>query len=339
MSQKQNGWLVGYGVASALILGGAGYYWYTNLNNYNEKVEGYQSNTGSITTLLKKAPQPNKKNVAALEKELSTYEADIKELFTSLQTYQKPLLALDQADESRFQQELPATVKGFLAHAKEKGLEVDGADAFFMGMGSYQSTLPLAKDLVPLLDYQLKASDRLLRILADSGVSKLVFFSREPLAGEFEADLEKRAAAQKQVEEQVVRKYPLTIQFEGTHESMQRFFNNLASDSEYFFILRATRIENSAPKGPTANLGGSKYRGADGKDVAPEQADAILKDVPPEELNTKLGELGWTVVAEDARILFGNETMKVFVVIDAARFKEPSSEVAPVEKKAPAKKK
>ena len=51
-----------------------------------------------------------------------------------------------------------------------------------------------------------------------------------------------------------------------------------------------------------------------------------MKDLQPEAVTAKVAELNWTVVSEDARILFGNEIIKVFAVIDVARFEKPASD-------------
>ncbi|MEZ5432876.1 MAG: hypothetical protein R3F31_17270 [Verrucomicrobiales bacterium] len=113
------------------------------------------------------------------------------------------------------------------------------------------------------------------------------------------------------------------MQFEGTHQSLQSFLNTISSDPDYFFIVRATRIENGAPNGPPPNVLGVRYRGPDGKELKQEDSDAILKDLQPEVVTAKVAELNWTVVSEDAWILFGNEIIKVFAVIDVARFEKP----------------
>lgn len=320
MSQKPNGWLVGYLLVSVLLVGAAGFYFFNSLSVYQEQVDGFQSNTGSIETLLKKETQPNEKNLDSLKTAVKGYEGNVKALFDALQKYQKPLDLSIQ--DSQFPQLLLEVVKSFQGYAKEKGMVIDKPESFFMGMGSYQTTIPNPK-MVPLLDFQLKASDRLLRNLVDAGVARLIFFARDPLVGEFGEVDEKIKTA---FDDQIVKKFPVTMQFEGTHQALQSFLNTISSDPDYFFIVRATRIENGAPNGPPPNVMGVRYRGPDGKEITQEDSDAILKDLQPEAITAKVAELNWTVVSEDARILFGNEIIKVFAVIDVARFEKPASE-------------
>ncbi|MEZ5432875.1 MAG: Amuc_1100 family pilus-like protein [Verrucomicrobiales bacterium] len=123
--------------------GAAGFYFFNSLSAYQEQVDGFQSNTGSIETLLKKETQPNEKNLDSLKTAVEGYEENVKALFDSLQKYSKAFGSLHSGFS--ISQLLLEVVKSFQGYAKEKGLVIDKPESFFMGMGSYQTTIPSPK--------------------------------------------------------------------------------------------------------------------------------------------------------------------------------------------------
>jgi hypothetical protein len=165
----------------------------------------------------------------------------------------------------------------------------------------------------------LEAFDRLLALMLESGVDTLVDLDREPLWPE------KNPGQPVPEATAAVIRYALNVRFEADHPAFQKFINALANDDQFFFLLRVLRIDNSSPTGSKANdgitkLGGlPEFRDNEGNPPSDEIL-ATVADMEVGEAVEQMGTLGFSVVSADARVLFGDEKLRVFAVIDVARF-------------------
>ena len=344
---KGNTWLGGYIVFTALLLGGAGFFFVKSRAAYNEKFEGWDSLKGKIARLEMEIPFPSEGNEEELLKIVTDYDAKVKGLYDGLASYQKPLKA-EMTDTDFTNQILKGKVGEFVKLAAEKNLEVDKKEEFYMGFDAYKTTFP-RPDVVPVLNYQLEAVEHLLKQLAESGVDRLRFLTREVLPGEAVAtDTANPEAAKGLVAGQVVQKYPITLGFDADHPDFQEFINRVANDKEFFFIVRLLRVDNSSPSGPSlegadGSAGGPSFKKADGSTATKEQMEAKgLATLPFDQFLAAMNADGWEIQKKDARIIFGQEKVGVFAVIDLVRFLSPdevkASEPAKEEVKGSARK-
>ncbi len=319
---KGNAWLAGYLVLTVALLGGAGFYFSQGLGAYGESFNGWDSLSSKIERLEKEVPYPNQENEEKLKGLVTQYNADVNALYESLARYQKPLET--QISDSDFTtQVLSGKVSEFVKYAAENQFEIDKKEEFYMAMSAYQSTFPKPA-LVPLLNYQLDSIDYLLRLMVDAGVDGLRYVTREELPGE-------QGDAGEGVEGgivagQVVQKYPINLRFVTSHAAFQEFVNRIANDKSYFFILRLVRVDNSSPDGPqlTTSSSGPNIRDKDGNPPPKEIYDQIMSmSLPFEEMVAEFGSKGYELQREDARIIFGQEKLEVFAVVDVVRFLPP----------------
>lgn len=323
---KVNTWLAGFIVTAVILIGGAGFYFFQGISAYGENFSGWDSLSGKISTLEKKVPYPSEENENALRQLVDSYDEEVKGLYDSLSRYQKPL-DTSISDTAFTTQVLAKKVDDFLRLAAENQLEIDAKEQFYMAMEEYQSAIP-KPEVVPLLNYQLEAIDHLLRSMIDSGVERLNLVSRDKLP------LELATADGDAPPMNVVEKYPIRVRFVADHPSFQEFVNRLANDTEYFFIIRVLRVENSSPTGPQLDSGdaGPSFKDASGNPPPQELVDQLRSTATStEEMIAQMGEKGYTLQREDARILFGQEKLEVFAVIDLVQFRSPD-EVAASEK-------
>lgn len=321
---KGNTWLVGWLVVTVLLVGGAGFFLAKGYGTYNEEFSGWDNLSSKISRLEKEVPYPSRENEDALTQLVEAYDADVTALYESLDRYQKPLN--DQISDSDFTTQILANkVSEFRKVAREGGMTIKNEDQFYMGMAAYQSTFPRPQ-IVPLLNYQLDATDHLLRLMVESGVDQLGFVNREELPGET-SEVEGSDAGV--VAGKVVQKYPISVRFSAGHGAFQEFVNRMANDKEYFFILRLLRVDNSSPDGPDlgseSGQSGPQFRDANGN-PPPEDLYGEIQSTAPDfnEMVIAFREKGYEMQRADARILFGQEKVDVFAVVDLVRFLPPA---------------
>lgn len=326
-------WLTMFGVVAAFVIGGTGFYAFSSYGSYKAAMEGWDSKVGSIQTLERKVPYPSEENSEAVKESLEKYQAAVKQLSDTLNTFQRPLNK--ELANTTFQQSVKARVEGFRQYARTGGLEIDSTSEFQLGFDSYANTLP-QPELVPVLDYELEAIDHLLRTLVDCGAETISGFQRDAIPGEV-------GSAGKH-ESGVVHKYPVRFRFNGSFESFQQFVNALANDKKFFYILRVLKVKNQATEGAIkapADGGASfdRFENPTTKELAtPEMLAEWGADGASEaDIAAKARESGFVRADQDARVLMGQEKISVFVVIDITRFLGPDEVVKP-EPKTEAKK-
>lgn len=321
---KGNTWLVGWLVVTVLLLGGAGFFLAKGYGTYSEEFSGWDNLSSKISRLEKEVPYPSEENEESLTQLVEAYDADVTALYESLDRYQKPLN--EQISDSDFTTQILANkVTEFRKAAQEGGMTIKNEDQFYLGMAAYQSTFPRPQ-IVPILNYQLEATDHLLRLMVESGVDQLGFVNREELPGE---NSEVEGAEAGVVAGKVVQKYPISVRFTAGHGAFQEFVNRMANDKEYFFILRLLRVENSSPNGP--DLGsdegqsGPQFRDAAGN-PPPDDLYGEIQSTTADfsEMVIAFREKGYEMQSADARIIFGQEKVDVFAVVDLVRFLPPA---------------
>jgi len=322
---KSNPFYITWGIISLLLVGGAGFFLFSSKSAYDSTKGSFDNNEATIERLQKKAPVPSAKSVKEMEKLVADYESDVNELYSSLATYQRPLRT--DLTDAGFQEDVFKKREAFFASAKASGLTIKSKDEFYFGMEQYRETLPSPAN-VPLLAYQLEAINRMLAILVDNGAEELLDLKRELLPTEVAPTQPDPTLGQS-----VVR-YELRVEFLAPFDAYQKFINELANDKEFFYLLRVIRVDNTSPNGPAGSdgpvtLGDSmEFISATGESPSPPlQAEAdLIEDIG--ERVAFYQERGYSPVGEDARVLFGDERVRVFAVVDVARFPTPSEQAA-----------
>ena len=327
-------WLTVFGVVAAVVLGGSGFYAFSSYGKYAAAMEGWDAKVGTIEGLERRVPYPNEKNAEAIAASLETYKASVQSLSETLKSFQRPLNK--ELANTDFQQQVKKRVEEFRAVAKTGGLEIDSTTEFQLGFDSYANTLP-TPELVPVLDYELEATDHLLRKLVECGAETLAGFQRDAIPGE-------TGGAEKH-DSGVVHKYPVRFRFKGSTEAFQKFVNALANDKEFFYVLRVLKVKSDGTEGAiklvadATSVDTAKYQNPATKEIA---GAALLTEwgagtATESEVEAKAKAAGFVKSDLDARVLMGQEKLSVFVVVDITRFLGPE-EVAAAEPKPEPKK-
>jgi hypothetical protein len=316
---KTNPFYAIWGIVSLLLIGGAAIFLFISRSAFKETENTFDEKEATIENLAKKKPHPDNSGLKAISELHTEYKGVVDELYESLANFQHPLNMELRAED--FQKLVLDKKRAFESAAAKKGMEVkisDGAD-FYFGMDRYASIIP-ASEIVPLLNYQLEAIDRLLTLMLDSGVGALVELERELL------HVENNSGGVDPDEGKPVIRYALKVRFVADHPALQKFINSLANDDEFFFLLRVLRIDNSSPEGVAASAADDGpfdripvFSGPDGE-APPQEILAEISDMSIDEMTEHMVNLGYSINSGDAKVLFGEEKLRVFAVIDVARF-------------------
>lgn len=324
---KAKVWLTVFGVVSLLAIGGGAYFAVSSYGKYTAAREDWDQKVGTIESLERRVPYPSEENAEALEASVGTYRTSVDSLLATLKSFQREFNT--ELRNTDFQQVIKTRVTEFRAFASKEGLEIEGDGEFQLGFDAYASSVP-AQDLVPKLDYELEAIDFLLRKLVASDAVRLSNFSRDPIPGEpGGAEVDPGA---------VVHKYPVRFRFRGSHDSLQKFVNDLANEKQFFYIIRVLKVKNQVTEGPlklsgAAGGGYSRFENPITKEVAsPEQLSEWRGEGATDaEIEEKAKAAGFIKADVDARVLMGQEMLDVFMVVDITRFLSPEEleEAAP----------
>lgn len=314
-------WLTVFGVIAALAIGGAGFYAFSNYRSYSDALYSWDEKVRTIENLERRVPFPNKDNSEALAAKRDEYQGAVQELFENLQSFQPELNT--QLSGTEFQRRVSERVQAFRSFAREGGLAIEEPESFQMGFDIYSNQIP-APELVPVLDYELEAIERLLRELVEVSADELALFERDPIPGE-------PGGAQSQ-DSGVVHKYPIRMRFRADYAGFQRFINSLANDKTFFYIVRVLKVRNDQKEGPI-KLGAQEGSDSDIPMLIHSETQQLASyeqlaewgwDVDPrEEVLERAREEGFLESKTDARVLMGQEKLNVFMVVDIVRFLSP----------------
>ncbi len=324
---RGNQFYIVFGVVAAVLLGGVGFYCFKGHSAYTNAGSEFETRRAALLSLKRSKPYPNGENLKRIETAVGEYEGEIKGLFKILDRFQQPLNTT--VNDTAFPQILKSKIEAFKALAKKKGVSIADEQDFYMAMDAYRTTLPRPK-AVPLLDYQLGAIEYLLNQLVEAGAIELMTLQRELLPVEVAASGGEGGDAA--ASSSVVAKYPVKLSFETKHPALVTFVNQITNDDKYFFILRALRVDNSSKEGSLKGAGedtGPRYVNAAGETAPQQLVDSIPQGLDvPGQVAWMRDNGGYELKSSDARILLGDESLRVFMVIDVVRFADAAEKVA-----------
>ena len=300
-SAREQAFWVGYGLAMVLLIGGAGYYLFTALGGYAQSSGEFQRQKVQKKKLESAAIYPNAANLEKLKTSVTEFEVNVNTLHDDLKSYQQPLPVVT---DQQFPQELKAMIEAFRKHAFEK--RVDLPEDFYFGMNEYASTLP-KPGATGILKYQLDSMDYLLRTIIAQGSDEIISVEREQMAVEKTPEAGQEVVDPEKTER--VAKYPIKISFVTGNDGFRNFLNLVSNDKKYFYIVRVVRVDNEVKVGPPKNVEAKRLA----KDPTTGEVIEVTEGQDPKAAGLQ---------EYDARILFGNEKLRVTAVIDLCRFPE-----------------
>ena len=218
---------------------------------YQEHKENYGVAANSVTQLRQKKPFPNPDNVKKYQAEIDGYRTVIEDL-------QGKLLAYRPAE---FKKILPSEFIDRLNAARTKlagdftanGIEFD--EKWHLGFESYRGSPP-RDDATKYLNYQLDALTSLFESLAGSKPSALVNVYRKQMPVEKGDSMDggsatptprrgrPRGPRQAATTPPPFYRLPLELTFKAQEPAARKFIAAVASNKDYYFVIRSMRIQN-----------------------------------------------------------------------------------------------
>lgn len=298
MTSKEKSFWIGFGVVMLLLLGGAGFFMMQSLSAFNSASNEFGMLASKKGKLEKKPIFPSQENLEGFTKQLDQFEEKVNALHGKLKQFQRPLDNSLQAKD--FPQVLGDAVKAFRNYTRQDKPVLLPED-FYFGMNKYEKGGLPPQAATGILKYQLDAIERLLKVMIATGSDEIYRFVRETTPLELPDGKDPELTSQ-------VAKYTVTVGFLTTHDGFRNFLNNISNDREFFYIVRVLRVDNEIKDGPERNV---------------EQQVIMRNPETGEVVNVGAeGADGKNLVAQDARVIFGKEKLRVTVVIDLCRFPE-----------------
>lgn len=288
-----------------VLVGGSGFFFFKAYTAYSANNQQHQMLTGKLRKLENYEIYPDTQNVEAMEVAIDAYETEVNKLHEQLKAFQTPL---KQIPARQFPQDLKRTVEEFRDYRVKN--RVVTPEPFYLGFDKYEFNEPVP-GATGILQYQLEATNHLVHLAIDNGADVIYSLTREETAverGEEDPELTQR-----------VVKYPVTFAFRTTHEGFREFLNKVSNGTDYFYLVRVLRIDNEKKEGPPKVVQRQEvWIGPDG--------EVITSDDLNEEGGIELdfGDL----TRQDARVVMGNEKLKITAVIDICRFPDVGGEAA-----------
>jgi len=276
---KENPFLTGFIVISAVVIGGLGYYAFTNYSTYTELQAAYDTEVQKLHALQNRTPFPNEENLKQVVDSQKAYEAAVQELRKSLQELELPLNP--DVSPQQFQDELRKAVSSAQAKAAEAGMRLP--EDFYLGFNNYSSGLP-RPEAVPHLARELRAIEAIFAGLVEAGVESLDQFVRTPLEIEGESRSRPGGGGSGGGGAKPLTKDLLDLTFTAEQGRVRLAVNSLLN-SPQFAIIRAIRIQNSSPQGALKEVGTAETPGAS----APEGVSSAPSASSPKALNMVFG--------------------------------------------------
>lgn len=328
---RQNRFLTGYlGVLIVATLA-LGFHAFTGWRGDKVTSANYRDTANKVDALEKRPIFPKRENLEKKIGQVTAFGAAVDALQTQLIKTQRGLKS--RLGEQGFRNLMDQEVAAISQVAAAKGMEIP--EEFHFGLDAYESGKVINPRAIPLLEWEMDAIKQFVSLAAASGVDAIEEFERmefpqeamdwksedEIAAAAAEAASSKtannrqrgRARTRGKTPPPVVRvsdnpmltaskvmeTYRFTAKVRGEHGAIQDLLNRIADDKTYFLWLRQLRIENETKRSPRQG------------DVP---APMLVPDTEPDK--------DGIAPMIDATLLFGDEKIYAYLVIDVVRFKD-----------------
>lgn len=240
---KENPFLTGFLVFSVVLIGGLGYFTYSQYSTHTELLTTYETEVQKLHSLQNRTPYPNSANLKQMVEAKEQYQAALVDLGKALQTRELPLKA--GITPQQFQDELRKAVSNAEKLAASSGMSLP--KNFYLGFDNYSANLP-TQEAAPHLARELSAIEALFADLTEARVEVLSELSRAPLPVE-----ESRTSAPKNGPNapapKLIEKTFLDLTFSGEQGRVRLALNSFLNSPQYA-LVRAVKIQNNSPLSP-----------------------------------------------------------------------------------------
>lgn len=249
---KRNLFLVVGGVVALGLLGLAGFYLYTKIQQDHAITEELNSATQKLETLARRDPYPNQENIKAAKEEgkrLQGFLADVEKHFNSA-PYP------EQLNNFEFRTFLDKTRAKLLSEAQVAGVETP--TNYWFSFGAQKGAMTFSSKSLQPLASQLADIEAICEALFDAKVNSLVWLRRVPVDSLDSLGSQDYLSA-KAVTNAYAVIMPYEVTFQGFSSELAHVLDNL-NRSPYFLCVTNIVVEQAAnatsgdQSSPAANL-------------------------------------------------------------------------------------
>ena len=216
-----------------------------------------ESKKSTIQRLERGSPYPSISNQKAVRQNLEEVRIATANARDRMLTYLPA--ELTNTSPAAFTALFDETEEGLLSLYEEKGIALP--PEWHVGFETYKTT-PVKEAVTGLLSYEMKAFEWLFQTVAESGVSTVNNFYRQPLPPEvgkewgavIEEETPKRgkrpARRQPEKPKLFAKSMPFELTVSGREAAIRQLLAELSDSPEYFITLRAVRIQNESTVPP-----------------------------------------------------------------------------------------
>ena len=263
---KENPFLAGLGIVTAIIVGALTYMAWSASDQYNVTLAAYNESVQKLHGLQNRAPFPNKENYDKLQAIEKDYKGELTALKAKLAKMEIPLKP--DIKPQQFQDELRVAVDDIAKKAAAAGVNIP--KDFYLGFGQYINSPPSDR-ATPGLDRQLTVISQLVNHLIDYKVQSIDSLERKALPEEASGNVKPSGS--------LVERFPFEVSFTAEQSRFRVAFNSLLS-ADQFLLVRALAIQNTNQEGPPTeqpqSTGGAAQPAAPGEDKAKGNLNVIL---------------------------------------------------------------
>lgn len=346
--------LVALGAAVLLIGGGLGYWFYGNYSSYNEAQQGFDRARAQVNQLESKPLYPNDENVELQRRDVEEFRSAVQALQAGLLEFQPPRRT---PTATEFLGRLTGRITSFKDDARAAGVAVP--DDFTFDMQAY-TTRPPTETIVAEVDWQLDALIHLSELLVSSGVDQITHFKRTPMKAEGGQDdagetlaydvypVEVRFVATQDVFKQVLNSlsHPQSSSYYLLPRVVRIENETVVGPPTGDAITPVPITPDGAAVAPSPQLPDFDFEDAEmeeAQEPGDEDQDAVEEvggviEIPVETDSVDAGDDGFNFFESeffgsapqptgfiDARIILGQEKLRIFLRVDLLDFKAPST--------------
>jgi|688.fasta_scaffold32011_5 hypothetical protein len=257
---KQNPFLGGLALVTALLVIASGYFAYNTHSEFALQSEEYSAKMSAVAQARGAKPFPNPANLEAARAEKADAEkilGEMKALVAQKSGKVDPAL-----NPQAFQDRLNTKVSTIEKAAQSAQVKLP--ENFYLGFDEYRNQLP-APTAAPLLGQQLDAISRVITILVDAGVKEINAIKRQQLAVE-SAKQDTKDKPKKDSDDLTLA--PLDISFVADQTNFRLALTEITSADPMIFV-RLVSVANSQPAAPAKEtaMSSSPQSGADQPDT------------------------------------------------------------------------
>lgn len=314
--------IIGVSLAGAA---GLGVMMFNAWQGHSTALEQFDNLNRGIAGLNSAVLAPTPENLEAKKALVDEFAAEAKKLQIVLERLQADV-APEAISDTGFQSKL----KTRIAEVRKLAAGRMGLPAEFnLAFDRYNSELPKSNDQATELSAYLDSVEKIVEVMAMSGVRQLDMIERSDLDSEKSASTTNTASRKGQAQVSAAKSLDVrTLRAVITTDqaALQVLLSKLASPSEmpFFTVLRLVRIENERKEGPLrAEIGLHTLQPQEGEPVVAPQPINIAPSITPTSPETKDGNdviAAVQPVGQDAVDVLGNELLKVYLEIDIISF-------------------